>query len=173
MRKHLLALPALILPLLTQCNTLEKDIAAIKAREALIAQEPRGDYYIGRRYYIPSTRFWGYLRQPGRSWRTAKLVVMHEGSCLTPDRLPEDHGSPRYSFDHNYEYKVYGAYTGNYAYEPNSNQKLPVFKPTRFERINTKPGWLFKPSERYSTRSVSLRPVIMPAPELMNKPPQQ
>lgn len=164
MNKCLLPLlGAVLLPVLTQCNSLENDIAAINARNAEIVREPRGNYFIGRRYHVPSTRFWGYLRQPGQTWRTAQLVIMDESSCRTPDRLPEYTGNPRYTFDNNYEYRVYGKYTGKYGYEPNSNLKLPIFRPTKFEPVNTNPGWLFKPSEKYDKKTVSLRPVIMPA----------
>ena len=132
MNKLLLSLlGAALLPALTQCNTLEKDIAGINARNAEIAREPRGNYFVGRRYHVPATRFWGYLRQPGQTWRTAQLV--------------------------------YGKYTGKYGYEPNSNLRLPIFKPTRFEVANTTPGWLFKPSEKYDTGAVTLRPAIMPS----------
>ncbi len=149
-------------PLLTQCNTLKKDIEAIKLREAEIAKEPHGDYYIGRRYYIPSTRFWGYLRRPGQSWRTAELVIMEESKCRTPDRLPEGGEGKCYSYDKNYEYIVHGKFTGTKAYEPNTNMELPVFQPTKFKQTNTNPGWLFKPSEKYQKKFVSLRPSIMP-----------
>ena len=50
---------------LCQCSPLRSDCEAIAKREAEIAQEAPGDYYIGRRYYIPYTRFWGYVRKPG------------------------------------------------------------------------------------------------------------
>ena len=117
MNKLLLPLlGAVLLPALTQCNSLEKDIAGINARNAEIAREPRGNYFVGRRYHVPATRFWGYLRQPGQTWRTAQLVIMDESSCRTPDRLPEYAGSPRYAYDNNYEYRVYGKYTGKYGY---------------------------------------------------------
>ena len=163
MNKLLLPLlGAVLLPALTQCNSLEKDIAGINARNAEIAREPRGNYFVGRRYHVPATRFWGYLRQPGQTWRTAQLVIMDESSCRTPDRLPEYAGSPRYAYDNNYEYRVYGKYTGKYGYEPNSNLRLPIFKPTRFEAVSTDPGWLFKPSEKYDTKDVTLRPASMP-----------
>lgn len=145
-------LGAVILPMLSQCNSLEKDIAAINARNMEIAREPRGNYFVGRRYHVPSTRFWGYLRQPGQTWRTAQLVIMDESACRTPDRLPEYAGNPRYAFDNNYEYRVYGKFTGKYGYEPNTNLKLPIFKPTKFEQLNTDPGWLFKPSEKYDKK---------------------
>ena len=48
MNKLLLSLlGAALLPALTQCNTLEKDIAGINARNAEIAREPRGNYFVG------------------------------------------------------------------------------------------------------------------------------
>lgn len=84
MNKLLLSLlGAALLPALTQCNTLEKDIAGINARNAEIAREPRGNYFVGRRYHVPATRFWGYLRQPGQTWRTAQLVIMDEAPAVT------------------------------------------------------------------------------------------
>lgn len=109
MNKRLLPLlGAVILPMLSQCNSLEKDIAAINARNMEIAREPRGSYFVGRRYHVPSTRFWGYLAPAGQTWRTAQLVIMDESACRTPDRLPEYAGNPRYAYDNNYEYRVYG-----------------------------------------------------------------
>lgn len=162
--KHLYRSCSLILLALTlsQCDTTKSDIEAINARNVMISQEPKGDYYIGRRYHVPATRFWGYLRKPGETWRTAKLVIMDESRALTPDRSPEYGPEQKYSKDNNYEYHIYGRFTGREAYEPNSNLKLPVFRITGYKLVNAKPGWLFKPSERYSTEKVSLRPVIMP-----------
>ncbi len=159
----LLALSLSSLPL-TQCNSTLKDQQAIAVREQIISSEPKGNYYIGRRYHVPATRFWGYLRKPGTSWRDAQLVIMEESSKLVPDRYPESDSTPSYASDDNYEYRIYGHYTGKKAYEPNSNLPLPVFKLTGYELIDKKPGWLFKPSERRSDEAVSLRPVIMPPP---------
>jgi hypothetical protein len=149
---------------LTQCNTTLKDQQAIAARESVIAQEAKGNYYIGRRYHVPATRFWGYLREPGQSWRTAKLVILDESAKLAPDRYPEDGQGLKYAYDNNYEYKIYGKYTGKEAYEPNTNLKLPVFKLTGYQLVNAQPGWLFKPSEVSREDYVSLRPAIMPPP---------
>ena len=156
--------------LLTQCSSLEHDVKEVNKRHAQIAQEPRGDYFIARRYHVPSTRFWGYVRRPGQSWRTAELVLMDESKARVPDRLPEDVGSPRYAYDNNYEYRVNGKFTGNYAYEPNSNMRLRVFQPTKFTLTNSQPGWLFKPSEKYDKSKVSFRPAIMPTEEQLNDP---
>ena len=37
-----------------------------------IAAEPPGDYYIGRRYYKPDFKFWGYVRQAGPTLEHAR-----------------------------------------------------------------------------------------------------
>lgn len=128
-------------------------------RATQIASEPRGNFYIGRRYHIVSTRFWGYLRKPGAPWSTAKLVVMNEAKKRNPDRLPEDGpAGQRHGYDQNYEYKIQGYYTGKTVYDPNSDQVLPEFMLTGYELIQRKPGWLFRTTDRYDPRSMTLMP---------------
>ena len=128
-------------------------------RNAKIASEETGNFYYGRRYFVYKTRFWGYLRKPREPWSKAKLVMFHEGSKLNPDRLPEN-GPPgqRYAYDHNYEYKIHGQFTGKEGYEPNSNQFLPIFRLTGYELIDRQPGWLFRPDDRYDQFRISLVP---------------
>lgn len=162
---HLLKGLALLLTLslLTQCNTFRSDCKAIAQREAAIAQEPVGDYYIARRYYVPTTRFWGYIRRPGQSWRTAKLVIMDETKVLAPDRgLEPPAPNAIFGSDHNVEYVVTGSFLSDAAYEPNSNQILDVFQATSYQVRDAKPGYLFRPSERYSSSYVTLFPALMP-----------
>lgn len=151
---------------LCQCQTLRNDCEAIRQREAVIAQEKPGDYYIGRRYYVPLTRFWGYLREPGKSWRTAKLVIMDESLARTPDRgyEPPVKGAT-FGTDQNVEYIVKGSYTGETAYDPSTNQILPLFRASSYEAREKKPGFLFKPSEEYDPEVLTLMPSIMPRPE--------
>ncbi len=165
MMKRLFILAAACLTL-TQCNTLKSDCEALQEREQEIAAEPRGDYYIGRRYYIPLTRFWGYLREPGQSWRKARLVIMDESIVRTPDRgyEPPVEGAT-FGSDANVEYTLQGSYTGEMAYDPSTDQILPVFKPSSYTLRNKKPGFLFKPSEEYSRDYVTLTPSIMPRPQ--------
>lgn len=164
MMRYLLT-SCLICLMLCHCNTLKQDCQQLAKREAEIAQEPPGDYYIGRRYYVPLTRFWGYLRQPGQSWRTAKLVIMDESLVRTPDRgyEPPVKGAT-FGRDKNVEYIVRGRYTGETAYDPSTNQVLPVFLAQRFEVRNPNPGFLFIPSEQYHTQYLTLIPDIMPTP---------
>lgn len=165
MLKKIITVSACVVAL-TQCNTLESDCRAIAQREAQIAQETPGDYYIGRRYYVPSTRFWGYVRRPQQSWREAKLVMMDESKVRTPDRGWEDpHPQATYGKDNNTEYVLTGRLTEEKVYDPGSNQVLPLFCPTSYTVRNKKPGFLFKPSEEYSTTYVTLYPAVMPTPQ--------
>lgn len=155
---------ALLMPLLfCRCNQLQRDCEAIAKREAQIATEPRGDYYIGRRYYIPYTRFWGYLRRPGESWRTAQLVMMDEHIVHQPDRgIEPPQKNAVYGTDQNVEYIVHGHYMGKEAYDSATDRPYPLFQATGFEVRDRKPGFLFKPSEKYSEHFVNLKPDIMP-----------
>ncbi len=126
-------------------------------RQLAIASEPTGNFYYGRRYYVEKTRFWGYLREPRQSTDKAKLVIFKENRIKNPDRLSED-GPPgeRYGFDNNYEYRIYGNYTGENAYDPNSNQVLPVFALSNYELVNRQPGWLFSPKDHYHPQRFTL-----------------
>lgn len=129
-----------------------------EVRKAQIANEARGDFYYGRRYFVRKTRFWGYLREPGQSAKKAKLVIMNEARKRNPDRLPEYGRGKRYGFDHNYQYRIEGNYTGRTLYDPNSNQFLPEFLLTDYELVSKNPGWLFSPSDQYDPNQVTLLP---------------
>ncbi|MDP4624710.1 MAG: hypothetical protein NWT08_06175 [Akkermansiaceae bacterium] len=126
-------------------------------RAASISSEASGDFFYGRRYYVKKTRFWGYLRKPRESATKAKLVIFKEDRKYAPDRMSEATSSG-YGHDNNYEYKIRGNYTGETAYDPNSNQFLPVFRLSGYELVNRNPGWLFSPSDHYDPFSVTLRP---------------
>jgi hypothetical protein len=78
----------LISLLLTSCASTDVS-PQLETRRMAIASEPPGDYYIGRRFTIERTHFWGYLRRPQQPWAESKLVVMGERMQKTPDRLPE------------------------------------------------------------------------------------
>lgn len=128
-------------------------------RKAQIAAEQTGPFYIGRRYHVNRTWFWGYLRKPRQSWSRAQLVVFNQSSKRAPDTLPQD-GPPgaRYAYDNNYEYRIWGRYTGNDVYEPNSNQFLPEFLLTNYQVIDRNPGWIFSPQDHYDPHRLTLQP---------------
>ncbi len=132
--------------------------AVLEAREQLILAEPVGEYYLGRRYYTHGTRFWGYLRRPRESWDSARLVIFNERLKRQPDRLPEKPASgPAHGFDHNYEYRIYGSYSGSKVYDPNSNFILPEFVLQDYELARKSPGFLFHPKEKYHPKRLPPR----------------
>lgn len=150
--------------LLTQCGTSSTGTSnlggpTVEERNAKIASEPTGDFYYGRRYFVEKTRFWGYVREPRQSWNRAKLVIFREDQKHSPDRFSEN-GSPgqRYAFDNNTEYRLHGHYTGQQAYDPNSNQFLPEFMLTSYEALDRQPGWLFRPDDRYDQYRITMVP---------------
>lgn len=130
---------------------------AVKARNAQIATEPAGNYFIGRRYWTDGTRFWGYLRKPRQPWSEAKLVIMNESITKQPDRVPEEGTGLTHGYDHNYEYRIWGSYTGKTIYDPNSNFEVPEFRLSKFELITQNPGFLFYPGESYSPRRLPIK----------------
>jgi len=130
----------------------------VEERNAKIDAEEPGDYFIGRRYYTQNTRFWGYVRKPQESWSKANLVMVNEWQKKAPDRLKEG-VKGGYGHDSNYEYKLYGYYSGfNRVYEPNSNQFLKEFVITGYEVLDKNPGWIFSPADRYHPTAITLRP---------------
>ncbi len=133
------------------------DGPTVAERNAQIAAEEPGSYYVGRRYYTQNTRFWGYLRSPRQPWSQAKLVMMNEWSKKAPDRMKEGRGQG-YGHDSNYEYKIFGSYTGDKVYEPNSNQFLEEFRLKSYKLLDKSPGWIFTPADRYDPMRVTLIP---------------
>lgn len=113
--------------------------AAHIAMEESIKAEPPGDYFIGRRYYKKDYKFWGFIRQPGQPWSTAKLVMLNEQQKLAPDRALNQIGS-----DNNYEYKLQGRFSGETVYEPASNGFYPEFILAGYELRSVSPAPIFR-----------------------------
>ena len=131
----------MVLPLffLAGCETTLPGIQAAKVEMAQkYAAETPGDYFIGRRYYKPDFKFWGYVRRPGQPWSESELVMLNEKQKLAPDREHLDFGS-----DNNYEYKLYGYFSGDKVYEPASNTIYPEFVLKSYEVISTNPPPIF------------------------------
>jgi hypothetical protein len=129
--------------LLGGCQSMPQGIQQARIEMAQrIAAEPAGDYYIGRRYYKPDYKFWG----------SAELAVLNEKQKLTPDRERFDFGS-----DNNYEYKLYGDFSGDRVYEPASNGFYPEFVLKGYELISTNPAPIFKSQFRGNVNAAELR----------------
>ena len=162
-RIRIIALGALC-GLLTQCATLPTRPGnlggpSVEERNAKVASEPTGNFFYGRRYYIEKTRFWGYIRQPRQPWSRAKLVIVREDKKHCPDRLAENGpAGQRYGYDNNHEYRLRGYYTGQQAYDPNSDQFLAEFMLTGYELADRQPGWLFRPDDRYDPYRITMIP---------------
>ena len=109
------------------------------AMTAAIKAEAPGDYFIGRRYYKVDYKFWGWVRRPGQPWSTAKMVMLNEHQKLAPDRAGGQLGT-----DNNYEYKLFGSFSGETVYEPASNGFYPEFILRGFEVISTSPANIFR-----------------------------
>lgn len=138
---------------LAGCETVPQGIQQARIEMAQrIAAEPAGDYYIGRRYYKPDYKFWGYVRRPGQPWSAAQLVMLNEKEKLAPDRERLDFGS-----DNNYEYKLYGSFSGDTVYEPASNGFYPEFVLKRYELISMNPAPIFKSQIRGGSSETDLR----------------
>ena len=87
-----------------------------------IKAEPAGAYFVGRRYYKTEYKFWGFVRPAGQPWSAAKMVMFNENQKLAPDRAAGKLGA-----DNNFEYKLFGNYSGDTVYEPASNGMYPEF----------------------------------------------
>jgi hypothetical protein len=125
---------------LASCETIPQGIQQAKIDMAnRIAAEPAGDYFIGRRYFKPDFKFWGYVRRPGQPWSSSVLVMLNEKQKLAPDRE-----QMRFGFDNNYEYKLYGYFSGDRVYEPASNTIYPEFVLKKYELISTNPPPIFR-----------------------------
>src|SRR5881227_3998912 len=142
--------------LLAGCETAPPGIQAAKVAMAQkYAAEMPGDYFIGRRYYKPDFKFWGYIRRPGQPWSESQLVMLNEKQKLAPDRERLDFGS-----DNNYEYKLLGEFSGDKVYEPASNGIYPEFVLKGYELISENPPAIFKSQFRGNASVGDLRYVV-------------
>ncbi len=105
----------------------------------MIAAEPKGKYFVGRRYYKNEYKFWGYVRKSGEPWASAKLVMLNENNMLAPDRASGQIGS-----DDGAEYHLTGYFSGRLLYEPASDGFYPEFVLQRAQLVNPTPLSIFR-----------------------------
>jgi hypothetical protein len=126
--------------LLAGCATTPDEFTRLRvALNQSIANEPPGNYYVGRRFYRRSYFFWGYVRQPRQPWSTSRLVMLNEQRRLAPDREANAMG-----FDNNYEYRLNGYFSGQTVYEPASNGFYPEFVLTGYKVLSDSPPHIFR-----------------------------
>ena len=138
-----------VLLCLSGCETMESDAPARAAMNAAILSEQPGNYFIGRRMYKQDYKMWGWIREPGQPWKTAKLVMMNEQKKLCPDREGGKLGT-----DNNYEYRLIGRFSGEMIYEPASDAFYPEFVLTGSQVLSAAPARIFatKRQEQPSVR---------------------
>jgi hypothetical protein len=134
----------LLLPFIAGCvSTVGPSPAQIaQARGPMldaIKSEPAGAYFVGRRYYKTEYKFWGFVRRSGEPWTAAKLVMFNENQKLAPDRAGGKLGS-----DNNFEYKLFGYFSGDTVYEPASNGLYPEFVLKGYELKSTTPAPIYR-----------------------------
>jgi hypothetical protein len=122
----------------TGCETVDVDAGPRAAMNAAILSEPPGDYFVGRRMYKQDYKMWGWVREPGKPWKTSKLVMMNEQIKLAPDREAGKLGT-----DNNCEYRLIGGFTGQLVYEPASDQFYPEFLLKGYELKSAAPARIF------------------------------
>lgn len=123
---------------LAGCETVDPGAPDRAAMNAAIQAEQPGDYFIGRRMYKQDYKMWGWVRQPGQPWKTAKLVMMNEQIKLAPDREAGKIGA-----DNNHEYRLLGGFSGDVVYEPASDRFYPEFVLKGAELRSTAPPRIF------------------------------
>lgn len=123
---------------LAGCETVEPDGPARAAMAEAISAEQPGSYFIGRRMYKQDYKMWGWIREPGQPWKSARLVMMNEQQKLNPDRA-----SGRLGTDNNYEYRLLGRFSGEQIYEPASDKFYPEFILTGYEVRSASPARIY------------------------------
>ena len=132
--------------LLTGCQNTSSTTArnglqvSSEAAQRAKAEQP-GDYFIGRRLVGQPFYFWGYVKKTTESWDRAKLVMLNEKLALAPDRARHAIGS-----DNNFEYRLYGYFSGDHVYEASSGRFFPEFVLKKAELIDSKPPAIFPPN---------------------------
>ena len=87
--------------------------------------------------------------------------MLNEKQKLAPDRAALKFGS-----DNNYEYKLYGSFSGDKVYEPASNRVYPEFVLKNYDLISTNPPPIFKSQMSGRADAAQTRFVIeKPQPE--------
>lgn len=121
------------------CETISsEEVARREAMNAAIRAEPPGNYFVARRMYKKDYKVWGWVRQPGQPWSTAKLVMLNEQRTLAPDRQQNQIGA-----DNNFEYRFNGYFSGQTVYEPASDGFYPEFVLTGYEIRSTNPPIIY------------------------------
>jgi len=150
-RNSLFLFLSLLLLFVSGCETIQVQGRTERRRvDAAVAQEKPGNYYIGRRYYKVDYHMWGWVKKPGEPWKKAQLVMFNEQRTLAPDRVQKQIGC-----DNDYEYFLYGFYSGDKVYEPASDAFYPEFVLTKAVLVDKAPPLIY-PDSRWKNPKMRL-----------------
>jgi hypothetical protein len=144
---------ALAIVALGGCETVDTGAAMRAAATQAIRSEPPGNYFVGRRMFKVDYKVWGWVREPGKPWSTARLVMMNEQRKLAPDRAQGKLGT-----DNDYEYRLSGYFSGETVYEPASNGFYPEFILLGAEVKSTKPPNIYQTERQRDPKVRILQP---------------
>jgi hypothetical protein len=140
---------------LAGCETIDTAAAGRAAASQSIRNEPPGNYFIGRRMHKVDYKVWGWVREPGKPWRTARLVMLNEQRKIAPDRAQGKLGT-----DNDYEYRLTGYFSGEMVYEPASNGFYPEFILLGAEVRSTKPPNIYQQERQRDPKVRMLQPPV-------------
>ncbi|MGB8463342.1 MAG: hypothetical protein WCE49_00210 [Terrimicrobiaceae bacterium] len=157
--RHLVKLRVFALVLsvfaLAGCESIDTGAASRAAMNETIRKEPPGNYFVGRRMYKVDYKVWGWVREPGKPWSTAKLVMLNEQRVLAPDRARNKIGS-----DNDSEYRLTGYFSGDTVYEPASNGFYPEFILLGAEVKSTNPPNIYQLERQKNPNARILQPPL-------------
>jgi len=101
------------------------------------AGKQTGPPFIGHRAVIEKYTGWGWIKPEGQSWGNAQWAAIQEDlevGLIVPGRYlahPDQ--------DNDTQYRLFGQFTDDKAYEPNLDVFIPIFQLHGFERIGKAP----------------------------------
>lgn len=155
MRIFSLCLAAATALIFAGCETTGSGDGGVAAMNAAIRAEQPGNYYVARRMYKKDYKVWGWVREPGKPWKTARLVMLNEQRTLAPDRVANKLG-----MDNGYEYTLIGSFSGQMVYEPASDGFYPEFILQSAEVRSISPPNIYKQKRQNQPEVRILQPPV-------------
>jgi hypothetical protein len=112
---------------------LDPPLPAHKAGETpSSAGDTTGNIYIGHRAVVEKYNGWGWIKKESDSWNKSKWATIREvpGAIIVPGRYLKHPDN-----DANIQYRLYGEFSNDKAYEPNKDVFVDVFILKGFEVI--------------------------------------
>ncbi len=93
----------------------------------------------------------GFLREPGKPWSTAKLIIMNESAMKQPDRIPR-RLAPGARLRPQLRISHLGQLHREEDLRPEFELRHPRVPPLEIRAHQSSPGFLFYPGEKYNPR---------------------